>query len=123
MKFSKYTFGIAAAYGIFVILPLFFSEQKLGIDYPPPINHAEYFYSFAGVALVWQILFIFVAWDPIRFKPIIIPCILEKLSLLPAFLLLFPLGRFPQLWIPMLLIDLGFAAAFFMAYRNLRTVS
>jgi hypothetical protein len=61
MKFAKYSFWAAAKYGIIIILPLFFSEQKLGMNYSPAINHAEYYYSFAGVTLAWQVLFIFIA--------------------------------------------------------------
>jgi len=105
MKFAKYVFWSAAIYGIFVTLPLFFNEQKMGIDYPPPVNHAEYYYSFAGVTLVWQILFIFIAANPSRYRAIMIPCILEKLSMVPAFCILFPEGRFPSLWMPLFIID------------------
>jgi hypothetical protein len=120
MKFAKYTFWLAAIYGILVTAPLFFSEQKLGIEYPPPINHAEYFYSFAAVTLVWQILFIFVALNPARFRFIMPFCILEKLSLLPAFFIMFPQGRFPALWIPLMVVDLAFAVGFFVAFRKTR---
>jgi hypothetical protein len=32
-----------------------------------------------GVALVWQLAFIFIARDPVRFRPLMVPAILEKL--------------------------------------------
>jgi len=116
MKFSKYVFGTAAAWGFLVTLPLFFNEQKMGIDYPPPINHAEYYYSFAGVTLVWQMLFVFIALNPSKYRPIMLFCVLEKMSLLPAFAILFPQGRFPILWIPLIVIDLVFGILFFIAF-------
>jgi hypothetical protein len=28
-------------------------EAKLGIDFPPPLNHPEHFYGFLSVALAW----------------------------------------------------------------------
>jgi hypothetical protein len=123
MKFTKYVFWIAAVYGILVISPLYFSEQKLGLEYPPPINHAEYFYAFAGVALVWQILFVFVAFDPAKYRSLMILCILEKLSMLPTFCILFPQGRFPFLWIPLMIVDFTFAVLFFIAFIKSKPLS
>ena len=123
MKFAKYVFWSAAVYGILVTLPLFFNEQKMGTDYPPPVNHAEYYYSFAGVTLVWQILFIFIAADPSRYRAIMIPCVLEKLSMVPAFCILFPQGRFPSLWMPLMVIDLAFAVLFFISFIKTKHVS
>ena len=116
MKFAKYTFGLAAIYGILVITPLFFNEQKLGVDYPPPITHAEYFYSFAAVTLVWQILFIFIALNPLKYRPVMLFCVIEKLCLVPTFIILFPQGRFPALWILLMIIDIAFGVAFVISF-------
>lgn len=33
-------------------------ESRNGIDFPPPINHPEYYYGFIGVAIAWQVAFI-----------------------------------------------------------------
>jgi hypothetical protein len=118
MKFAKYVFWSAAMYGILVTFPLYFNELKMGLDYPPPINHAEYYYSFAGVTLVWQILFVFITINPAKYRSIMIPCVLEKLSLLPTFCILFPQGRFPSLWMPLMIIDFVFAILFFIAFRK-----
>jgi hypothetical protein len=118
MKFAKYVFWSAAMYGILVTFPLYFNELKMGLDYPPPINHAEYYYSFAGVTLVWQVVFVFIAIDPARYRSIMIACILEKLSPLPTFCILSPQGRFPSLWVPLIIIDFAFAILFFMAFKK-----
>ena len=123
MKFAKYSFWAAAIYGILIIFPLFFSEQKLGIDYPPEINHAEYYYSFAGVTLVWQVLFIFIAMNPLKHRIIMIPCIFEKLCLLPTFCILFPQGRFPQMWIPLMITDFVFAILFLISFIKLKKIN
>ncbi len=120
MKFARYTFGVAAVYGILVIAPLFFAEQKLSADYPPPITHAEYFYAFAAVTLVWQILFVFIALRPLKFRPVMPFCVVEKLGLVPAFIILFPQGRFPGLWIPSMIIDLAFAVAFAVSFVKVK---
>ena len=79
MKFAKIVFWIAAIWGILIITPLYFMFTLIGEKDPPPITHPAFFYGFVGVALVWQIVFIVIATDPIRFRPMMIPAILEKL--------------------------------------------
>lgn len=116
MKFARVVFWIAAVYGLAAILPLYFSEQTMSTQYPPPITHPEYYYSFAGVTLVWQVLFIAIAINPARLRIIIPFCVGEKLSLLPTLFILAPEGRFPQLWIPPLVIDLLLAVLFVVAF-------
>ena len=116
MKFARLVFLIAALYGIVVTLPFFFIEERLNLEYPPPINHPEYFYSFAGIVLVFQLLFLAIAWNPGRYRPTMPFCVLEKLSLVPAFIILFPQGRFPMSWIAPLTIDLILGVLFAIAY-------
>jgi hypothetical protein len=79
MKFAKYLFAIAAIWGFLVITPLYFIFNLIGKNDPPPITHPAFYYGFAGLALVWQIAFLFIAYDPVRFRPLMIPAILEKL--------------------------------------------
>jgi hypothetical protein len=79
MKFAKMVFWIAAIWGFLVITPLYFMFTLIGEKDPPPITHPAFFYGFVGLALVWQIAFIVIATDPIRFRPMMIPAILEKL--------------------------------------------
>jgi len=79
MKFAKWVFSIAGIWGILLITPLYFIFDKIGIQDPPPITHPAFYYGFAGVALVWQIAFLIIARDPVRFRPFMIPAILEKL--------------------------------------------
>jgi hypothetical protein len=119
MKFARYVFLIAGIYGLLVTFPLYFVEANLSANYPPPMNHLENYYSFIGVTVVWQILFLFVARDPRRFRPVMVFCSLEKLSLVPTFLVLVPRGLFPQAWIPLMVIDLIFGVLFFISYLKI----
>ena len=80
MRFAKLTFLIAGVYGLLMLVPFYFREQQMGRDYPPPITHPEYYYGFVGVALVWQFAFLIIASDPVRFRPLMIAAILEKLA-------------------------------------------
>ena len=80
MKFAKITFLIAGIYGLIVLLPLYFMEQQTGRDYPPPITHPEYYYGFIGVAVAWQLVFLVMSRDPVRYRPLMLPAIVEKVS-------------------------------------------
>ena len=79
MKFAKIVFWLAAISGFFTITPLYFMFDLIGEKDPPPITHPAFFYGFVGVALVWQITFAIIARDPVRFRTIMIPAVLEKL--------------------------------------------
>jgi hypothetical protein len=79
MKFAKIIFTIAGIWGLLLITPLYFLFDRIGAQDPPPITHPAFYYGFAGVGLVWQIAFLIIARDPIRFRPFMIPAILEKL--------------------------------------------
>ena len=79
MKFAKIVFRIAAIWGFLIITPLYFLFDLVGKNDPPPITHPAFYYGFVGVALVWQFAFLIIASDPIRFRPLMIAAILEKL--------------------------------------------
>src|SRR5258708_11464330 len=95
MKFARYTFLIAGAYGLLVLLPIYFSEGKVGIDYPPAVTHPEYLYGFAGVAVAFQIVFLIIAKDPAKYRLMILPSIIEKFSFAIAVIVLQSQGRIP----------------------------
>ena len=92
MKFAKTVFLIAGIYGLIVLVPQFFLERKIGEDTPPPITHPEFFYGFICVAVAWQVLFLILSRDPIRYRPMMIPAMLEKIGFPVAVLLLYLQG-------------------------------
>src|SRR5262245_50459223 len=67
MRFARWVFLLAGATGVLMIVPPFFLETKTGADYPPPINHPEYYYGFFGVTLAWQLLFLVIGFDAVRY--------------------------------------------------------
>ena len=78
MKFAKVVFWIAGIWGLAIIAPLYFLFDLIGQKDPPPITHPGFFYGFVGVALAWQVAFCYIATDPVRFRPLMIPSVLEK---------------------------------------------
>src|SRR6267143_6575103 len=73
--------------------PLYFMFDLIGRNDPAPITHPGFFYGFVGVALVWQIAFIFIAMGPVRYRPLMIPSVLEKVSYGTAVITLVLQGR------------------------------
>lgn len=80
MRFAKNVFLVAGIYGLLVLTPLYFIEGAIGRQTPPAITHPEFFYGFVGVGLAWQVLFLVLSSDPVRYRPMIIPSILEKVG-------------------------------------------
>jgi hypothetical protein len=78
MKFAKIVFWVAGIWGLLVLTPLYFMFGLIGRNDPPPITHPGFFYGFVGVALSWQVAFIFIATDPVRYRLLMIPSVLEK---------------------------------------------
>lgn len=93
MKFAKYTFLTAGIYGLLVLLPQYFLENKIGADNPPAITHPEFFYGFVGVAVAFQIVFLIISRDPVKYRLMILPSIVEKFSFAIAAAVLFAVGR------------------------------
>ena len=78
MRFAQIVFGVAAIYGIAMLPPLYFLIDAIGRANPPAINHPEFYYGFVGVAILWQLVFILIARDPARMRPLMPIAILEK---------------------------------------------
>jgi hypothetical protein len=119
MAFARWLFWIAGIYGLVVLLPQYLLEQKVGIDYPPAITHPEYFYGFVGVGVAWQVAFLVIGQDPLRFRPMMIPSVLEKLSFAGAAVTLYAQGRLPSVLLAAGLCDLAFGVLFLVAWRQL----
>lgn len=116
-RFASRVFAIAGVYGIAVLVPQYFLEDRIGRDTPPPITHPEYFYGFIGVALVWQIVFLLIAREPVRYRVMMLPAILEKLSFGVAAVVLYGMGRLAPSMLGAGTIDLALAVLFLLAFR------
>jgi hypothetical protein len=80
MKFAKIVFWIAGLWGLLVFIPLYFMFDLISRKDPPPITHPGFYYGFVGLGLAWQVAFLFIATDPVRYRPLMIPSMLEKFS-------------------------------------------
>jgi hypothetical protein len=118
MKFARTVFWIAGIYGILSLPPLYFLFDYVGRTDPPPITHPQFYYGFAGVGIAFQFVFILIATNPARYRPMIAPSVLEKLSYVAACAVLHGQGRITfaeaATAFPDSIFLLLFLAAFFM---------
>ena len=118
MKFARGVFLVAGIYGVLVLAPLYYLEGWIGRQNPPAITHPEYFYGFVGVALVFQLVFLAVSSDPVRYRLIMLPCILEKVSYGVALIALLAQHRIPLSVLAVGSVDWIFAFLFTAAYAK-----
>ncbi len=117
MKFAKYTFLIAGIYGLIVTIPQYLLETKNGIDYPPAITHPEYYYGFVGVVMAFQIIFLLIGSDPLRYRPLmLVSALFEKFPFVIAVYTLYALGRVYSIMVGLATIDLILGVLFMISY-------
>ena len=80
MRFAKMVFMGAGVWGIAVLTPLYFLVDLNGRGYAAPVDYPQFFYGFLSVAMAWQFAFLVIGSSPARFRPLMIPGILEKLG-------------------------------------------
>jgi purine-cytosine permease-like protein len=118
--FARRVFLGAGIYGLVVLLPQYFLEDRIGRDYPPPITHPEHFYGFVGLALVWQLAFLLIASDVIRYRPLMPIAVAEKAAFAVPTFLLFASGRVAAATTAVAGIDAVLGIFFLAAYLATR---
>lgn len=118
VTFARRVFMIAGLYGIVILTPQYFMESVIGRDNPPPITHPEHFYGFIGVALAWQVVFLIVARDPVRYRLLMIPSVLEKAAFGVAAVALYLQDRLAAAVLGAGVVDLVLGVLFVMAFRR-----
>jgi hypothetical protein len=120
VKFARWTLRLAGIYGLIVLVPHYFMEGHINEQHPPAIGHPEFFYGFLGVGIAWQIAFLIMAQDPVRFRPMLLPSVLEKFSFGIAAVALYFQQRVPDAMLAAGIIDLMWGVLFIIAWRLLR---
>jgi len=116
MKFAKIVFWIAAIWGVLVLTPLYFIFNLIGRQDPPPITHPAFYYGFVSVGLSFQVAFAFIARDPVRQRPMMIPSMLEKFGAGTSFVVLYLQHRLAPGDLVLGCVDLLFGLLFVAAF-------
>lgn len=111
MRFARWSFGLAAAYGLVATLALYFRA---------PLNPSTlWLFVFAGAAAATQLLYVALAIDPARYRPLIPIGIASKLSFAIPVGVLWARGAADRGLALGGLIDLALAALFLVNYVRL----
>jgi hypothetical protein len=110
MLFARRVFMVAGVYGVLVLFPLYFEDAG-----PRP----EFYYGFVGLALVWQLAFLLISRDPVRYRPLMIVAVLEKMVFGIPTLVLYLQGRVDAQMLAAATIDLILGALFLTAWVRL----
>jgi hypothetical protein len=113
---ARCIFWLAGLYGLAVLLPQYFLLEQISRDSPPAVTHVEYFYGFVGIAVVCQLLFLVIGYDPPRYRPLMLVAVLEKVSFGIPVALLFARGEVAANIFVFGMIDLLLAACFLFAW-------
>lgn len=119
MTFARWVFRIAGVYGLLVLAPHYFLENQIAAEAREQFTHPEFFYGFLGVGIAWQIAFLIIAHDPLRFRPMMIPSVIEKFSFAGATAVLFIQHRMAGTMFAAGMIDLALGVLFLIAWRRL----
>ena len=116
MRFAKWVFLLAGVSGFLLVVPPYFLEGWAGKFDPPPTNHPEYYYGFLGVVLACQFLYLLIASNPPRFRPVMLVGVLAKGSWVVAVAALYALGRVSPRWLGFAVFDTTWLVLFVIAY-------
>ncbi len=117
MIFAKRVFQAAGIYGAAVIL-LGYAAHLLGAGGDAAIvtNHPEIVHGFFLVTFAWQIAFLIIATDPMRYRLLMLAAMLEKFPFTLAVLLLYAQGETTETVLALGLIDGVLGLLFGVAY-------
>ena len=100
-----------------MLTPLYWLVDITGRHYVPPTDSPQFFYGFLSVAMVWQIAFLVIGSNPVRFRTLMILAVLEKLGYVGTLAVMYLQARIPaidaQPIVPDLLLGILFIVAFF----------
>ena len=116
MKFAKVIFWIAGIWGVLILTPLYFMFDLIGSKDPPPITHPAFYYGFISVGLAFQVVFIVIAQDPVRLRPMMIPSALEKFGYGATLLVLFLQNRLHPQDLALGCVDVLFGVLFLASF-------
>ena len=116
MRFARTVFVGAGIWGIAVLTPLYWLINITGRRYPPPADYPHFFYGFLSVALAWQIAFLIIGINPLFFRVLMIPSILEKFGWVATLAVLYGQSRIPAIDARAALPDLALGILFVVAF-------
>ena len=123
MKFAQVVFIAAGMWGIAFLIPLYFLLDETGPHYASPPAYLQFFYGFFSVAMAWQIAFLVIGSNPARFRPLMLPSIVEKFSFVTAVAVLYSQTRISATDATAALPELLLGVLFTLAFAKTRALN
>jgi uncharacterized PurR-regulated membrane protein YhhQ (DUF165 family) len=124
VRFAKAVFIFAGVWGVVVLTPFYWLIDVTGRHYGPPAEYPHFFYGFFSVAMAWQIAFLVIGSNPQRFRPLMIPGMLEKFGYVITLGVLYAQARISwldaQAAVPDFLLGILFVVAFAKTRMSVR---
>ena len=93
MRFARFVFIGAGIWGFLVLAPFLWLHDVTGRLYPPPTEYPHFFWGFFAITTAWQLAFLIIGSDPLRFRPLMIACMFEKFSYVLLLIVLYSQAR------------------------------
>lgn len=116
IRMPRRIYTVAGIYGLIVLLPLYFTADKLALS-GPALTRPEYYYGFVGAACSFQLVYLVIGRDPVRYRPLMPLSVIAKLSFFLPVAILFAAGRIDTPTMALSSIDGLIALAFLWAWR------
>jgi hypothetical protein len=120
MRFARAVFAVAGILGLVILLPGFFTIDMVGQQFPPPVTHPDFYYGFLCITVAWQVAFLVIATDPVRYRPLMPVAMLEKFPYVTMLLILFARGQLAPPQLAAVGIDGTLGVLFIAAYLRTR---
>lgn len=108
-------YTVAGIYGLIVLLPLYFGEHMLAAM-GQVLTRPEYYYGFIGAVVSFQLVYLMIGRDPVRFRPLMPLTLIAKLSFTIPVAILFLSGQVDLVTMIMASIDALIGLAFVWAW-------
>lgn len=118
MTFAKTVFIAAGVWGIVTLTPLFFLVDVTGRHYAFPATYPQFFYGFFAVAMAWQFAFLVIGSNPLRFRPLMLAAIVEKVGFIATAAALLSKGSIPATDASAAIPDLVLCSLFAIAFAK-----
>ena len=120
MRFARIVFAIAGILGLLIVTPALFAIDMVGERFPPAVTHPDFYYGFLTVTLAWQVAFLIIATNPIRYRPFMLAAMLEKFPYVAMLVVLHLRGQLAAAQLAPVAIDGTLGVLFVVAYFKTR---
>ena len=123
MKFARFVFAFAGILGLLILTPGLFTIDMVGERFPPAVTHPDFYYGFLTVTLAWQVVFLIIATNPARYRPLMLAAMLEKFPYVAMLVVLHLRGQLAAAQLAAVAIDGTLGVLFVAAYFKTRAAA